>query len=415
MAPAHAAPVLGRHPPHGPSCGLGPGLGSRGGRGHAPSGRTNSSTGSRSFVEQVGSGDRATAVDARLLLSAAERVHWELDVLQPWRTNPLFYVDQTVGVLFDLLVVPAPDAGRLSQVVAVLHGFPSTVAAARHNLDGCEDEFLRLALDSLVAGCRGRPRGRAAPGPTPRRRSRPGRRSARRGSSRRGCPHRSAEPARHHPHPTVGPRRPRVLPVVPQPCRAGPAHPGRDRRHRLPRALPGHGPGGGPPRTRRPGRRACRGVPLRHPRRAGGRRRARRARGPRLLPPRRPARHPGGSGALQHPADACLPRADRLGGYRRRPHEHRAQRRPRVGLLPAPGRRPALLLPRERRRPADRPGPRGLPPPAAGPQPSPPAPRAALLLRQHPGGGHRVLQRGAARSRRGCSTTASARARSSRT
>ena len=102
------------------------------------------------LVEQVGSGDRATAVDARLLLSAAERVHWELDVLQPWRTNPLFYVDQTVGVLFDLLVVPAPDAGRLSQVVAVLHGFPSTVAAARHNLDGCEDEFLRLALDSLA-------------------------------------------------------------------------------------------------------------------------------------------------------------------------------------------------------------------------------------------------------------------------
>ena len=47
-------------------------------------------------------------VDHALVGSALARVRWELDVVAAWRRHPGFYVDQTIGVLFDQLVVPPP-------------------------------------------------------------------------------------------------------------------------------------------------------------------------------------------------------------------------------------------------------------------------------------------------------------------
>ena len=46
--------------------------------------------------------------DARLLASACARVRWELDVVASWERDPWFYLDQTVGTVFDLLVLPTP-------------------------------------------------------------------------------------------------------------------------------------------------------------------------------------------------------------------------------------------------------------------------------------------------------------------
>lgn len=50
----------------------------------------------------------ADQVDAKLLEAAIERVHWELDVLKAPHRNPLFYVDQTLGSVFELLVLSSP-------------------------------------------------------------------------------------------------------------------------------------------------------------------------------------------------------------------------------------------------------------------------------------------------------------------
>ena len=40
-------------------------------------------------------------VDHCLLHSAISRVKWELDYLEIWRRQPGFYIDQTIGVVFD--------------------------------------------------------------------------------------------------------------------------------------------------------------------------------------------------------------------------------------------------------------------------------------------------------------------------
>ena len=47
-------------------------------------------------------------VDARLLRAAIQRVHWELDVLKTPQRNPIFYVDQTLGSVFELLTLSSP-------------------------------------------------------------------------------------------------------------------------------------------------------------------------------------------------------------------------------------------------------------------------------------------------------------------
>src|SRR3954451_20025567 len=72
--------------------------------------------------------DRAAAVDARLVRSALARVRWELDVLRSWQRDPGFYVDQTLGCVFDLLTLLDVDAARLA---AVRRGPAATPALLR--------------------------------------------------------------------------------------------------------------------------------------------------------------------------------------------------------------------------------------------------------------------------------------------
>ena len=89
-------------------------------------------------------------VDHRLLGSALARVHWELDVVGGWRKNPTFYVDQTVGAVFELLTPPPPfSAARSADIVRRLEVIPRTLTLARENLDQMRAPFVRLALEDL--------------------------------------------------------------------------------------------------------------------------------------------------------------------------------------------------------------------------------------------------------------------------
>jgi hypothetical protein len=96
--------------------------------------------------------DRAAAVDARLLRSALARVRWELDVLRIWQRQPGFYVDQTLGCVFDLLTPLDVDAARLADVARHLAATPDVLDVGRANLAGhAVREFAQLTVDALAS------------------------------------------------------------------------------------------------------------------------------------------------------------------------------------------------------------------------------------------------------------------------
>src|SRR5947209_17438223 len=80
--------------------------------------------------------DRAAAVDHRLVRSALARVRWELDVLRIWQRQPGFYVDQTLGCVFDLLTPLDVDATRLADVRRLLSATSAVLDVGRDNLAG---------------------------------------------------------------------------------------------------------------------------------------------------------------------------------------------------------------------------------------------------------------------------------------
>jgi hypothetical protein len=89
-------------------------------------------------------------VDAQLLKAAIERVHWELDVLKLPQRNPLFYLDQTLGSIFELLVLSSPiTASRSENILLRLEHFPSTLKSARINLDQAVRPFAEAAIETL--------------------------------------------------------------------------------------------------------------------------------------------------------------------------------------------------------------------------------------------------------------------------
>jgi hypothetical protein len=93
----------------------------------------------------------ASRVDARLLRAAIQRVHWELDILQAPHRNPLFYVDQTLGSVFELLVVSSPmDEQRALGILLRLEQIPSTLDSARDNLYRSVRPFAQATIESLA-------------------------------------------------------------------------------------------------------------------------------------------------------------------------------------------------------------------------------------------------------------------------
>lgn len=90
-------------------------------------------------------------VDARLLRAAIQRVHWELDMLRAPHRNPLFYIQQTLGSVFELLLIASPiDATRAENIVLRLERFPETLAHARENLDEPVGPFADAAISVLT-------------------------------------------------------------------------------------------------------------------------------------------------------------------------------------------------------------------------------------------------------------------------
>lgn len=89
-------------------------------------------------------------VDARLLRAAVQRVHWELDVLRAPHRNPLFYVDQTLGSLFELLLLSSPmDEARLEEIILRMEQIPETLEHARENLSEPVRPFAAVTIDML--------------------------------------------------------------------------------------------------------------------------------------------------------------------------------------------------------------------------------------------------------------------------
>jgi uncharacterized protein (DUF885 family) len=89
-------------------------------------------------------------VDYRLIGSALARVRWELDIEQAWKRNPEFYVDQTLGAMYILLLPPPPfSAERQRQIISRLESVPATLRAAQENLTDMRQPFALLAIDAL--------------------------------------------------------------------------------------------------------------------------------------------------------------------------------------------------------------------------------------------------------------------------
>lgn len=100
-------------------------------------------------IDQAGWGVSAQ-VDARLLRAAIQRVFWELEVLESPHRDPLFYLHQTLGSVFELLLISSPvDEDRARNLLLRLEGFPQTLEAAQTNLDRAVRPFAQVAIDRL--------------------------------------------------------------------------------------------------------------------------------------------------------------------------------------------------------------------------------------------------------------------------
>ena len=89
-------------------------------------------------------------VDYRLIGSALARVRWELDIQQSWNRNPEFYVDQTLGAVYILLLPPPPfEPARQAEIVHRMRSIPATVLAAEANLIDMRQPFAKLAIAAL--------------------------------------------------------------------------------------------------------------------------------------------------------------------------------------------------------------------------------------------------------------------------
>ena len=90
-------------------------------------------------------------VDYRLIGSALARVRWELDITRSHEINPDFYINQTLGAIYLLLLPPPPfDQQRSAELVTRMRNIPRTVAEAKINLDpAAVKPFALAALEKL--------------------------------------------------------------------------------------------------------------------------------------------------------------------------------------------------------------------------------------------------------------------------
>jgi hypothetical protein len=97
--------------------------------------------------QQASSADQ---VDYRLIGSAIARARFELDVSRLWARHPGFYIDQSLGSVYEVLLPPPPfTAERQAIVLDRLETIPKTLADARQNLRDLRAPFLGLAISDL--------------------------------------------------------------------------------------------------------------------------------------------------------------------------------------------------------------------------------------------------------------------------
>ncbi|MDB0039073.1 hypothetical protein N9F54_00725, partial [Actinomycetota bacterium] len=94
--------------------------------------------------------DKESYVDYRLIGSAISRVYWELDHLRSWQEQPRFYIDQTIGTVFDLLLAPEVSDKRISEVAFVLANSPQILQDGIVNLSSNSiREYAIVAIELL--------------------------------------------------------------------------------------------------------------------------------------------------------------------------------------------------------------------------------------------------------------------------
>jgi len=92
----------------------------------------------------------ADQIDYRLLGSAIARVYWELDVVPMWRENPDFYVQQSLGSVYAVILPPPPiSLDRQKQMLSRLERIPTTLTVARENLMDMRAPYVRVTLRTL--------------------------------------------------------------------------------------------------------------------------------------------------------------------------------------------------------------------------------------------------------------------------
>ena len=92
----------------------------------------------------------AKQVDYRLIGSAIARVNWELNVTRLWECHPGFYVQQTLGSVFQELLPPPPfreERGKL--IIARLRRTPAVLEQGKANLTAMKKPFAAGALAEL--------------------------------------------------------------------------------------------------------------------------------------------------------------------------------------------------------------------------------------------------------------------------
>ena len=93
---------------------------------------------------------RADSVDYLLLRSAVERVNWELNILKLPNEHPEFYIHQTVGLVFDQLVISTPmNKDRAEQILLRYQSIPKTINDAKANLTDPIKPFAEITISTL--------------------------------------------------------------------------------------------------------------------------------------------------------------------------------------------------------------------------------------------------------------------------
>jgi hypothetical protein len=93
----------------------------------------------------------ADSVDFLLLRSAIARLDFELNVVRSARRNPAFYVQQTLGAVYELLLQPPPFSDvRTRNIIIRLESIPKTLSDARDNLTEPVAAFANRTVEDLA-------------------------------------------------------------------------------------------------------------------------------------------------------------------------------------------------------------------------------------------------------------------------